>query len=275
MKYTRTHFLKSLAATTALLPFGTSQAEAKIPAKDLKLGLASYSLREYSLDDLIKYCNKLNLNYVSLKSFHLPLNASIETIQEVATKIRAAGIDLYGAGVIYMKTPDEVKTAFGYAKTAGLKMIIGVPNHELLPLVEQKVRETGVMLAIHNHGPGDLVYPTPDTVYEHIKNLDRRIGLCIDIGHEIRLGRDPLKALVRYKDRLYDMHLKDIDKAIDTGASTEMGHGVIDIPKVLKTLQAINYQGVMSIEYEKDGKNAIVGLSESVGYVRGLMKLMK
>lgn len=151
-------------------------------------------------------------------------------------------------------------------------MIIGVPNHELLPLVEQLVKETNIQVAIHNHGPGDKVYPTPDTVYEHIKNLDRRIGLCIDIGHEVRLGRDPIKALVTYKDRLYDMHVKDIDKAIESGGSTEMGRGVIDLKAVLKTLQKINYQGVMSVEYEKDGKNAIVGLSESIGYLRGLIK---
>jgi inosose dehydratase len=111
-------------------------------------------------------------------------------------------------------------------------------------------------------------------VYEHIKNLDTRIGLCIDIGHEIRLGRNPITALKEYKNRLFDIHLKDIDRPVAEGGSVEMGRGIINIPEVLRTLQKINYTGVMSLEYERDGKNAIIGLSECVGYMRGLSKLL-
>jgi inosose dehydratase len=273
LKQSRSSFLKSIATTAAFtqLPY---RGAAKIPAKDLKLGLASYTLREYNLDDLIKYCNKLNIKYLALKSMHLPLDATNEQIQAIAAKIRQAGIDLYGAGVIYMKTEAEVHNAFRYAQQASLPLIIGVPNHELLPLVEQKVKETNIKLAIHNHGPGDKVYPTPTTVYEHIKNLDTRIGLCIDIGHEIRLGRNPITALKEYKNRLFDMHLKDIDRPVAEGGSVEMGRGIINIPEVLRTLQKINYTGVMSLEYERDGKNAIIGLSECVCYMRGLSKLL-
>jgi inosose dehydratase len=271
----RKHFLSSIGI--AFLPLKNTEVFTPKSKKDnhkLELGLASYTLRSYSIDDVINYCNKLNMKHLVLKSMHLPLDSSPEKIKEIAQKIRNAGINFYGVGVVYMKSEAEVNQAFAYAQNAGVSMIVGVPNHELLPMVEKKVKETGIKLAIHNHGPGDKVYPTPDTVYEYIKNLDKNIGLCIDIGHVIRLGLDPIKNLAKYKDRLFDIHLKDIDKAVETGASVEVGRGIIDIPGVLKTLQKAKYQGVMSLEYEKDSKNAIIGLSESVGYINGILKML-
>lgn len=273
MKQTRLNFLKSIGLGAIISQTNLVSASSISAKPNLKMGLASYTLREYSLDDTINYAKGLNLTHIALKSMHLPLDSKPEKIKEIAKKVRDAGLNLYGAGVIYMKTATEVENAFNYAKAADLEMIIGVPNHELLALVEQKVKETGIKLAIHNHGPGDKVYPTPDTVFEHIKNLDKNIGMCIDIGHVIRLGLDPVKNLVKYKDRLFDMHLKDVDKIAEDGSSVEIGRGIMPIPAVLKALQKINYQGVMSIEYEKDGKNAILGLSESVGYLRGVLRV--
>ena len=172
-----------------------------------------------------------------------------------------------------MKTQQEVESTFAYAVNAGLKMIIGVPNHELLPFVNEKVKSTDIMLAIHNHGPGDKLYTSPADVYERVKALDKRIGLCIDIGHVQRIGLDPALMIDRYQDRLYDMHMKDVDKTAEDGSPLEIGRGVIDIPKVIKTLKKIAYKGNVSFEYEKDGKDALPGLAESVGYIRGVMKM--
>ena len=126
-----------------------------------------------------------------------------------------------------------------------------MPNHDLLPLVEQKVKKTDIKLAIHNHGPGDEVYPTPEVVYGKIESLDSRIGLCIDIGHVQRFGLDPVANIKKYADRLYDMHLKDIDMTAAEGKSVEFGRGVIDLPGVLNALKEIEYKGVMAIEYEQ------------------------
>ncbi len=269
----RNGFLKSIGI--GFIGLNATSIETNIIKKSshkLELGLASYTLRSYSTDDVILYCNKLNIKHLVLKSMHLPFDTPPEKIKETAKKIRDAGINFYGVGVVYMKSETEVHQAFNYAQNAGVQMIVGVPNHDLLPMVERKVKETGIKLAIHNHGPGDKVYPTPETVYEHIKNLDKNIGLCIDIGHVIRLGLDPVKNLIKYKDRLFDIHLKDIDKAIETGASVEVGRGIIDITSVLKALQKIKYQGVMSLEYEKDAKNAVIGTAESVGYINGILR---
>lgn len=238
---------------------------------NLKFGLASYSFRKFSLEDTIKMTQKLGLKHIALKSMHMPMDSSAEEIKAMAKKVRDAGIDLYGGGVIYMKSEQEVNDAFEYAKNAGFRVIIGVPNPELLPLVDKKVKEYDIKLAIHNHGPGDKIYPSPDDVYEKVKALDKRIGLCIDIGHTYRIGQDPAEKAKKYFDRLYDIHLKDVDGLGAEGKTLELGRGIMDIPKFLKTISKLNYQEIVSLEYEKDGDDPMAGAAESIGYARGIM----
>jgi sugar phosphate isomerase/epimerase len=206
---------------------------------------------------------------------HMPLESSADDIKAIAAKVRDAGLNLYGAGVVNMKTQQEVETAFAYASHAGLEMIIGVPNHDLLPLANDLVRKYNIKLAIHNHGPGDTLYTSPSDVYEKVKNLDKRIGLCMDIGHVVRIGKDPVPMIERYKDRLYDMHMKDHEKAAPEGLATEIGRGIIDIPNVLRALKKIAYQGKVAIEYEKNEDDPLAGLAESVGYLRGVLKVIQ
>ncbi|MER0442226.1 sugar phosphate isomerase/epimerase [Emticicia sp. W12TSBA100-4] len=272
MTYSRKTFLKHLGITALSVPALSFQQKTASPK--LTIGLASYTLRKYSVSQLIDICKRLNIKDIALKSFHLSLDASDSDIQATISKFKEAGLNIYGGGVIYMKNEAEVQNAFRYAKAAGMKMIIGVPNHDLLPLVEKYVKENDIKLAIHNHGPGDEVYPTPATVYDKIVNLDKRIGLCIDIGHVVRLGMNPLEAIKKYGHRMYDMHLKDVDGTVAKSESIQIGRGVIDIPKLMKALKDVNYQGVMSIEYEKDAENAEGGLAESVGYVRGILDMI-
>lgn len=276
MQYTRKNFLKlmgvgTLAATSVTCKAASSSGRPAGTGHPLKLGVASYSLRKLSLDESLAVCKRLGLGSMSLKSMHLPLDSSVSTIKKTAEKIREAGVDFYGAGVIYMKSEAEVNNAFAYAQAAGIGVIIGVPNHDLLPLVDRKVKETDIKLAIHNHGPGDEVYPSPESVYEKIKDLDQRIGLCIDIGHTFRIGQDPVKETRKYKARLYDVHLKDVDQLGAKGTSQELGRGIMDIPAYLKVLQEIKYNGVVALEYEKDGDDPVPGLAECVGYTRGVI----
>jgi inosose dehydratase len=275
----RKHFLKlagmtSVAGVTTTVAFAhAANVNKSRKATDLQLGLASYTLRTLKLDDVIVVAKRLNLNGIALKSMHMPIEAPAEETKAAAEKVRAAGLKLYGAGVIYMKTAQEAENAFTYAKTAGLETIIGVPNHELLTQVNELVKKHDIKLAIHNHGPGDNLYRSPNGVYEKIKDLDRRIGLCIDIGHVVRIGEDPIALIKKYKDRLYDMHMKDVNKVAEDGTPLEIGRGVIDIPGVIGALKSIGYNQQVAIEYEKDGDDPVPGLAESVGYLRGIMKL--
>lgn len=276
MSYTRSEFLKltGLSGLAALTTGSIRAAETNIQSVDLHLGLASYTLRKFKLDDVIRMSKRVGLTNIALKDMHMPLNSSAEDIKKIVSQIRTAGLTLYGAGVIYMKTAQEVENAFAYASTAGLQMIIGVPEHELLPLANEQVKKYNIKLAIHNHGPGDERYSSVNDVYNKIKDLDKRIGFCIDIGHVQRIKENPIAMIEKYKDRLYDMHMKDVNKDTGDGVPVEIGRGIIDIPGVIKALSKINYTGTVAFEYEKDGDDPLAGLAESVGYVRGVMKMV-
>jgi inosose dehydratase len=249
---------------------GTASEDNK-KADTFSIGMAGYSFREFSVDDTIKMMKRIGVNNLSLKDFHMPMNSTQEQINEILAKFRAGGINVYTVGVVYMKTQDSVDQAFEYAKMAGVKMIVGAPNYELLPYVEKKIKTYDIRLAIHNHGPDNPLYPNPTDIWDHVKELDPRIGICIDIGHTTRDGADPSVDIKRYAPRIFDLHIKDVDKATKEGITIEMGRGIIDIPKVVATLRKIKYSGKCSLEFEKDMKDPIAGIAESIGYFKGVM----
>jgi sugar phosphate isomerase/epimerase len=278
----RREFLTAgVAGTAAAFVMGgaSSRRQAALAAATprvvkFELGLASYTLRKFDLDQTLQMTKRVGLTHIALKDMHLPLNSSPEKIKEVVAKVKDAGLDLYGGGVIYMRNEQQVHEAFDYAKAAGMRVIIGVPNPELLPLVDKKVKEYDIKVAIHNHGPTDNMYPIPATAYEKIKDLDERIGLCDDVGHTTRAGVDVSASIETYADRLYDVHMKDVSAATAKGGTVEVGRGVIDVPQVLQTLIKVDYAGIVSFEYEKDENDPLPGLAESVGYVRGVLKAL-
>jgi inosose dehydratase len=278
----RRDFLRFAAAGTAAAAVASQFTECgNRPAPQMEkperlhLGMASYTFREFNLDDTIAMTKRLGLTRIAFKSFHLPLESSAEEIRKVAGKVKAAGLELYGGGVIYMTSEDEVHRAFFYAQTAGMKVIIGVPDHALLGLVEKKVQETDIALAIHNHGPGDDRYPGPKEAYEKIRNMDPRMGLCIDVGHTMRNGVDPAEAILEFADRLHDVHIKDVTEATKAGSTVEIGRGVIDIPGVVRALLKIHYTGTASFEFEKDGNDPLPGVAESLGFVKGVLSVIR
>jgi sugar phosphate isomerase/epimerase len=237
----------------------------------LKLGAASYSFRKFDLDRTIALTKQLGLEYLCLKSFHLPLDAKPQQIAVAVEKVRRAGLVLYGGGVISMHQEAEINQAFDYAKAAGMRVIVAAPSVAMLPAVERKVKQYDIAVAIHNHGPGDKIFPTPQSVYEKLTDFDKRIGLCIDIGHTVRIGADLLASTEKYFDRLLDIHMKDVTEASPKGHEIQVGRGIINIPGFLRILVKNEYSGVVSFEYEGEPDNPLPGMSESVAYTRRVL----
>lgn len=235
------------------------------------IGMAGYTFLRFNVEKTIEMMKRIGVTNLSLKDFHMPMNSTQEQITAVLDKFKSAGINVYTVGVVYMKTKEAVDQAFEYAKMAGVKMIVGAPDYELLPYVEEKVRKYDFKLAIHNHGPDNPLYPNATDIWNHIKDLDARIGICIDIGHTTRDGQDPSADINKYKSRIYDIHIKDVDKPAKDGKTIEMGRGIIDIPKVVETLRKIKYTGSCSLEFEKDMNDPLPGITESIGYFKGVM----
>jgi sugar phosphate isomerase/epimerase len=233
--------------------------------------MAGYTFREFSIEDTIDMMKRTGVNYLSVKDFHMPMDSTGEQINSVISRYMEAGIEVYTVGVVYMKSEEEVSRAFEYAKMAGVKMIVGAPDYKLLPFVEKKVKQYDIKLAIHNHGPDNPLYPNAEDIWEHVKDLDKRMGICIDIGHTKRDGQDPAVHIERYSERIFDVHVKDVDGDTKAGKCIEMGRGIIDIPAVVASLRKINYDGLCSLEYEKDMKDPLAGIAESIGYFKGVM----
>ena len=270
-------------AGTGILAAGVSSAYASSslsgfidnPANTFSVAMAGYTFREFSVEKTIEMMKRIGITDLSLKDFHMPLNSTQEEIDEILENFKRAGINVYTVGVVYMRTRESVDQAFEYAKMAGVKMIVGAPNYELLPYVEEKIKTYNFKLAIHNHGPDNPLFPNATDIWNHIKDLDPRIGICIDIGHTTRDGEDPSVDIERYGNRIYDIHIKDVDKSVKEGTTIEMGRGIIDIPKVVTTLRKIKYSGKCSLEFEKDMKDPLPGIAESIGYFKGVMACNK
>jgi sugar phosphate isomerase/epimerase len=240
-----------------------------------KLAMAGYSFVNFGIDESLKMMQRMDLHYLCIKDFHLPLKSSDAEIKAFHDKLKAKNVTGYGVGPIYMKTQSEADIAFDYAKRVGVKLIVGVPNHELLPYIESKVKEYDFKYAIHIHGPDIKLYPNAKDVMEHVGGLDARMGICLDIGHDTRDGFNPADDLKKYHARVFDIHIKDVTAADKSGKTCEMGRGVIDIPAFVKMLRKVKYSGACSLEFEKDMTDPLAGLAESVGYFRGVLSGMK
>jgi inosose dehydratase len=246
--------------------------ETRDPYRGLKMGITTYTLRKFPLDQAIEMILKAGVKYVSLKDSHLAMKSTAEQRHEVHDKLRKAGLTLTGGGVIAIKNAEkDVQAVFQYAKDAGMRTIVCSPEPEALDLVEKAVRDFDLRVAIHNHGPGDKHFPSPFDVWKMVKERDKRMGLCIDVGHTVRIKVDPVEAITQCKDRLYDFHMKDVTAATPQGSPTELGKGVIDIPAVLKALLAIKYDGNVALEYEANPDNPMPGVLESYAFVRGVL----
>lgn len=266
--------MKNLIVTIVMalvlsLPLET-MAQEKHASDGLKWGVAGYTYRNFTIDQTLEYLQSLGIKYLSIKDFWLPLDSTEEQMDAFKAKCKSYGVDPYILGPIYMRNPQQVETAFAYAQRYGAKMFIGVPSYDMLDMVIAKVKETGIKVAIHTHGP-DMpnLFPDIKVVVEKVGDPNLGIGCCMDLAHSYRFGSNPAKDIVKYKKWIYDIHIKDATEPSKAGVAKEMGRGGMNIPAIIKSLKKIGYKGVISIEYEGSPENPHPAVSETIGYLHG------
>lgn len=240
-----------------------------------KLGMAGYTFAKFDLQTALETMQRCDVHYLCIKDFHLPLESTDEEIAAFHAKCAEYAVKGYGVGPLYMRSKEDVDKCFEYAKRVGVSLIVGVPNYELLPYVDQKVKEYNITYAIHLHGPDQEIYQDASVVWEKTKNLDPRIGMCLDIGHDTRNGKDPVADLKKYKSRVFDIHLKDVTGTTKLGYSVEVGRGIIDFPAFVKMLRQVKYTGSVSLEHERNMDDPFMGIAESIGYFRAMLVATK
>ncbi|HRN71468.1 MAG TPA: sugar phosphate isomerase/epimerase [Candidatus Woesebacteria bacterium] len=235
------------------------------------VAVAGYTFKNFNIDETLDMLQKCNVKYLCIKDFHLPLTSNAQEIADFHAKLKSKGVKGYAVGPIYMKSEKEIDNAFEYAKRVGVKLIVGVPNYELLPYVDKKVKEYNMQYAIHLHGPDMELYPDADDVWDNVKDLDPRIGMCLDVGHDRRNGKDPVEDLKKYHKRVFDIHIKDVTGAVKEGYSIEIGRGIIDFPSFVIMLREVGYTGKCSLEHERNMEDPLQGVAESIGYFRAVI----
>ncbi len=240
---------------------------------DFNLGICSYTFREFQRKMAIGMMKQMAVKYVSVKDVHMPYWLSPADLKKAVDEFHKAGLTIASSGNTDLTSDDPValRRPFEYARNAGIPMLVAAPTHATLPKVEQLAKEFDIKIAIHPHGPEDKHFPAPKDVLDAIKNMDRRMGMCLDVGHATRAGADVVQEIANAGPRLFDLHLKDLRSNSDKDSQCEVGEGIIPIVAIFKQLKKVGYRGCVDLEYEINSENPLPGAQRSMGYMKGVL----
>jgi sugar phosphate isomerase/epimerase len=262
-----------LLGTSALLPFSApALANVSTPSSPIRLGVASYTFRNFKPDALIGFMKELRSPYLNLKDVHLPMTP-VSDVPARAAAYRDAGLQLTAAGTISFATDEDedMRAKFEYCKAAGINLIVGAPTRQTLPRLEKFIKQYNIRVGIHNHGPEDKQFPSPLEVLAAIGGMDSRLGCCVDVGHTMRSGTDVVEALHKVGPRLFDLHMKDLAHAKEKESQVAVGDGIMPVPEIFKALTDLGYAGNVDLEYEIFPDSPMPGVIKSFAYMRGVL----
>ena len=260
---TRREMLTSTAAAGLASVAGTWGTAEKI-----RLGVASYSLRKLKRPEAIKVIKACGIRYVNIKTFHLPYDLSPEQLLAGRKEFEDAGLTIVGSGNNGIKKESDIEKLFTYAKHARFPLLVIAPNPDLLPKIEQAVKKSGIVVAIHNHGPEDKIFPSMKDAMKLIKDMDPGMGVCADVGHSARTGGDVVQELSDCGPRLLDMHMKDLKSFKNKKSQCNVGEGKMPVEAIFKQLVKMKYPGYVNLEYEINSKDPLEGMKKSFDYQR-------
>jgi sugar phosphate isomerase/epimerase len=243
-------------------------------APPIRLGVASYTFRNFSRSQMIAFLKQLNVLALNCKDVkdHLPTDSQQEAA--ALADYAAAGITLHAAGTIYFNKDEDadIRAKFEYCKRAGISVIVaGDPAPETLPHIEKFVKEYDIRFAIHNHGPEDKIWHSPLDVLKAVKGMDPRMGCCIDVGHTVRAGTDVVQAIQEAGPRLHNMHIKDLTNFQDKESQVAVGEGKMPVRKIFEALILQKYRGFVDLEYEIHPDDPMSGVFASFAFMRGIL----
>lgn len=275
---------------------GASAAGCGCGKVKFKFGIAGYTCHRLTTDETLALMKRLDMHYLCIKDFHLPMSSTDKQIAEFKQKCADHGVTGYALGPVYMDSKDQAKKTFDFAKRVGVNTVVGVPfemkkidgkdvrfeSRSLCEALSDLCKEYDIRYAIHNHGPDiPYLFPTGEKSWNMVKDLDPHMGLCLDIGHDFRAKANPADSIRRFHTRIYDMHIKNVIFDPKKNLAVPMPRGGMDMWEVVKTLVEVGYDGCCSLEYESFPEKGVkpgikeTDVAESVGYFKGLMKAVE
>ena len=266
-EFTRRDWLRTTAGAGLIAGLAPALSLAKVaeekPYGSFKMGLQSYSLRNFKLAEALQKTKELGLGFWESFPAHIPVD-----LTQVASNLKLAadhGVTAGGFGVVHFtKDHDANRKMFDFGKALGISYFSADPDEDAFESLDKCVEEYKIGVGIHNHGPGHK-YGLIKTIHEAIKNHHPLIGCCIDTGHFLRSKEDPVEAARVFKGRIHGVHLKDVKNATEF---TILGQGDLKVADILKELAAQKYSEVLALEYEEHPENPIADIQACLATVR-------
>jgi inosose dehydratase len=244
---TRRTFVQAVGAGAAALPLRG--------AAKLNIGIGTYSYHNLSIEDMIVQLKALRIREIEMSrgEFMLLSHPKDEIFQATRAKLDKADIRCVSYYAATIKKDQEIDDAIRFAKLLGARNITGDATGELLEHIDTGCSAAGLTFGIHNHFFKDkFPFESPEDVLKALAGRSKTMGATVDTGQFASCGHDPADAVRKLAPYIKMVHLKDV-AASGAEVNVLIGSGVAKIPQVIDELHKINYQGLVAIEYEKEG----------------------
>jgi inosose dehydratase len=204
---------------------------------------------------------------------------------ELASVERQAGLfAAAGAGVLVIAaTTGEA----GYEEAAGLEDDEWDSLFATLEMVEEIGAKHGLSVVLHPHYGTEI--ESPEHVQRFLEGCDT--ALCLDTGHSMIGGGDPVALTEAEAARIRHVHLKDVDRdlaervvsgtvpyeqAVRDGLYMPLGDGDVDVRRVLEVLDGEGYDGWYVLEQDimladDPGYGPAAEVGRSLAYLKGVL----
>mgnify|MGYP005835233289 CR=1 FL=1 len=244
---------------------------------DWKLAVQLWTFHKYTFFEALDKASALGVSWIEAYPgqrlggdygelvFDHRLDAT--TRQAIRDVLAERGLRLINYGVVGLSGDEaQNRLIFEFAKDMGVQTIASEPAQEHLDAIEKLCQEYDIRLALHNH-PEPSRYWNPETVLEAVHGRSAYIGACADIGHWMRSGVKPVEALQLLKGRIISLHFKDLNEFGNKKAhDVPWGSGAAGMPAIFDELQAQDFKGVFSVEYEHNWESSLPEIRQCIEY---------
>jgi inosose dehydratase len=264
-------FLASRCGPTPETVFAPDQA---LDFGPFRMGFQSYSLRHFTeLDDLVREAGRLGVPHAEIYRGHLAVDAPPETILEVREALAGVGVTVNAYGVERFSADHERnENLFRFGQQLGVMNLSAAPTLDAFDSLEELVARYDIRIAIHNHGPEDELWQFPQAILEAVEGRDSRIGACVDTGHYLRSGVDPIEAIRLLGSRVLGVHFKDYDRDLN---EVIPGDGQLDVAAALEALRDVGFNGPLSLEYEEHPEDPVPHMKVALERISGVLSQWK